>query len=185
MLIKNKNGDSCPQLVNPTILLNVEETFKTSANPPKMPSKKTDFYASQISGKNSKRSTIDMPCLKNIETNGYSKNTTEIIMASWKNNTKNKYIVYLKQWEIFCKNENINTSITLKQSLDFLTHLFKKGNKYSLFSSAQSVLSNLLPQYDGVEFGKHKHVKKVYARYIKPEGITTKILKDLEYKITF
>ena len=30
----------------------------------------------------------------------------------------------------FCKNENINTSITLKQSLDFLAHFFKKGNKY-------------------------------------------------------
>ena len=72
----------------------------------------------------------------------------------------NKYNVYLKQWEIFCKDENIITSILLKQGLVFLTHLFKKGNKYSLISSARSVLSNVLPQYDGVEFGEHKHVKK-------------------------
>ena len=42
-------------------------------------------------------------------------------MVSWKNNTKNRYIVYLKQWGFFCKNENL----ALKQSFDFLTHLFK------------------------------------------------------------
>ena len=79
---------------------------------------------------------------KNLETDGYSKDTTEIIMASSKNNTQNKHNAYLKQWEIFCKNENINTSITLKQSLDFLAHLFKKGNKYSSILAAQSVLSD-------------------------------------------
>lgn len=45
-------------------------------------------------------------------------------MNSYKNNTKSKYNVYLKQWETFCKNENTNTSITLKQGLNFLTHLF-------------------------------------------------------------
>ena len=114
-----------------------------------------------MSEKTNKSPTIDMPRFrKNIETNGYSKDTTEIIMASWKNNTKNKYNVYLKQWKIFCKNENINTSITLKQGLDFLTHLFKKGNKYSSISAARSVLSNLLPQYDEEGCGKHKHVNK-------------------------
>ena len=46
---------------------------------------------------------------------------------------------------IFCENENINTGITLKQGLDFLTYLFRKGNKYSSFSTARSVLSKLLP----------------------------------------
>ena len=54
---------------------------------------------------------------------------------------------------MFSKNENININIMLKQCLDFLTHLFKKGNNY--FSCPIS-----LPQYDGMEFGKHNHVKK-------------------------
>ena len=49
---------------------------------------------------------------KNIETNVYSKETAKIMTANWKDNTK--YNVYLKQWDFFCKNENINTSITLK-----------------------------------------------------------------------
>ena len=56
---------------------------------------------------------------KNVETNGYSKNTVEIIMAGWKINTKIKYNVYLKQWEFVCKNGNISSSITLKQGLNF------------------------------------------------------------------
>ena len=60
-------------------------------------------------------------------------------MANWKNNTKNNYKVYLKQWENVCKNENFNTRITLKQGLIFLTYLFTNGNKYSSISSAQAV----------------------------------------------
>ena len=51
---------------------------------------------------------------KNIETNVYYKETAKIMTANWKDNTKIKYNVYLKQWDFFCKNENINTSITLK-----------------------------------------------------------------------
>ena len=34
---------------------------------------------------------------KNVETNGYSKNTVEIIMAGWKINIEIKYNVCLKQ----------------------------------------------------------------------------------------
>ena len=60
-------------------------------------------------------------------------------MANWKNNTKNNYKVYLKQWENVCKNENFNTRITLKQGLVFLTYLFTNQNKYSLISSTKSV----------------------------------------------
>lgn len=44
---------------------------------------------------------------KNIETNVYSKETAKIMTANWKDNTKIKYNVYLKQWDFFCKNENI------------------------------------------------------------------------------
>ena len=53
-----------------------------------------------------------------------------MVILKMEKNTKNKYNVHLKLQEIFCKDENINTSVTLQQGLDFLTHLFKKGNKY-------------------------------------------------------
>ena len=113
--MERSSGIIVTQLANPTILLNVEETVKTTTDPPKIPSKKPDFHVYEMSRKTNESSTIDMfRFRKNIETNGYSEETTEIIVGSWKNNTKSKYNVYLKQWEIFCKNENINTSITLK-----------------------------------------------------------------------
>ena len=56
MLTKNKNveivgNNSCPQFANPTILLTVEETFKTTDYPPKIPPKKLDFHVPQISEK--------------------------------------------------------------------------------------------------------------------------------------
>ena len=91
--------------------------------------------------------------------NGYSENTTEIIIASCRNSTLNKCNFLQQQWENLCRNVNINISITLKQGLDFLTHLFKKENKCLSIVFAQSVFSNLLPEYDGVYFGKNEHVK--------------------------
>ena len=56
MLTKNKNveilgNNSCPQFASPTILLNVEEPFKTTDYPPKIPPKKHDFHVPQISEK--------------------------------------------------------------------------------------------------------------------------------------
>ena len=70
--------------------------------------------------------------------------------------------------------------------MEILTQvLLKKGNKYSSVSAAWSVLSNLLAQYDGVKFGKHKYVIKVLKRFIQLEAIINRILKDLEYKTTF
>ena len=83
---------------------------------------------------------------KNIETNVYSKETAEIMTANWKDNTKSKY-VYLKQWEFFCKKENINTSIALKQGLDFLDHLFKKGKLLINFSYAISFVKPVTDDY--------------------------------------
>ena len=51
--------------------------------------------------------------------------------------------------------------------MEILTQvLLKKGNKYSSVSAAWSVLPNLLAQYDGVKFGKHKYVIKVLKRFI-------------------
>lgn len=89
-------------MAKPTILLNVEETFKINVDPHNIPSKKGDFQVSQMSEKNNKNSAVDMSRFtKNIKTNGYSKTTTEIIIGSWKNNTKNEHKVYLKHWEFF------------------------------------------------------------------------------------
>ena len=117
MLTNNNNkkilgNNSCPQLAKPTILLNVEETVKINVDPHNIPSKKGDFQVSQMSEKNNKNSTVDMSRFtKNIKTNGYSKTTTEIIIGSWKNNTKNEHKVYLKHWEFFYQKKRILTHV--------------------------------------------------------------------------
>ena len=91
MLTKNKNEkilrkSSCPKLANPAILVNIEEIVKMTADPPKIPSKKSDFHVCQMSEKTNESSTTDMSRFrKNIEINGYSKDTTEITISSWKN----------------------------------------------------------------------------------------------------
>ena len=66
----------------------------------------------------------------------------------------------------FCKNENIISNITLKQGLDFLTHLFKKVNKYWSISAARSSFVKLATTIWWSGISKAQTCKKGYARYI-------------------
>ena len=81
-------------------------------------------------------------------------------MQSWKSGTTSKYGVYLKQWEYFCYEQQIdkyNPSVT--DGLKFLNKIFKKGCGYSTINSARSALSTFIT-IDGFEFGKHPLVSK-------------------------
>ena len=53
----------------------------------------------------------------------------------WKNDTKIKYKVHVKQWKPFCKKKKKNTITSLKLGLDVFTYLIQKGNEYSLIQS--------------------------------------------------
>lgn len=72
-----------------------------------------------------------------------------IIMKSWREKTKKQYHTYIKQWEIYCKENKI--MITLPRVCDivnFLKFLFTKGLSYSVINSARSALSSFVNLQD-------------------------------------
>ena len=95
---------------------------------------------------------------------GFSKETTRIIMASWKSGTKRQYNAFITRWCQHCSRRDINSiSPTLDQILEFMTTLFETGLGYSSLNTARGALSALGIKIDGTSVGAHPLV----VRYMK------------------
>ena len=68
---------------------------------------------------------------------------------------KKQYKIYFKQWTTFCKTPAIDISYaSIKDGTEFLLSLYKKGLGYLAINTARSMLSNILPVKEGIEFAK-------------------------------
>ena len=86
----------------------------------------------------------------------------KLILDSWASGTRKQYKIYFKQWTTFCKTQTVDISNpTIKDGTKFLLSLYKKGLGYSAINTARSMLSNILPVKEGIEFGKHPIVTRM------------------------
>ena len=106
-----------------------------------------------------------MPCVRQaLITSGLAVDTTDIIMASWRDNTKSKYSTYLAQWLTFCEKNGINyLQASTSDGLKYLTQVFQRGRQYGTVKAARSALSAIMPLQDGIPFGQIPTV----SRFIK------------------
>ena len=103
-----------------------------------------------------------MSCIRHsILSGGLTVDTTNIIMASWRANTRDKYGTYINQWLSFCESKGINYLLaTTNDGLCFLTEVFNKGCQYHTVAAARSALSAILPLENGLPFGEWPLVSK-------------------------
>jgi hypothetical protein len=67
---------------------------------------------------------------RNYESEGISRNATNIILASWRRSTQKQYATYISKWILFCDKRKINSVCpTLNQVLEFLNSLFESGRQ--------------------------------------------------------
>lgn len=91
---------------------------------------------------------------------GISKETVDVMMASLAPSTYKQYGTTLKEWKVFCVNENIGLfSATPEELLKFLTIKFKQGTSYGSLNSHRSAIS-LISMNKGV--GEHEDVKRFF-----------------------
>ena len=84
------------------------------------------------------------------------------LLDSWASGTRKQYKIYFKQWTTFCKTQPVDiSSASIKDGTEFLLSLYKKGLGYSAINTARSMLSNILPVKEGIEFGKHPIVTRM------------------------
>ena len=103
-----------------------------------------------------------MSCIRQALINsGLEVDTTNIIMASWRDNKKAKYSAYINQWLNFCERNCVNyLQATANDGLKYLTQVFNDGRQYSTVNAARSALSAILPAQGGIPFGKLPAVTK-------------------------
>jgi hypothetical protein len=104
---------------------------------------------------------------RNYESEGISRNATNIILASWRRSTQKQYATYISKWILLCDKRKINSVCpTLNQVLEFLNSLFESGLSYSAINSARSALSAYGINFNHVPVGSNaiiiRFMKGVY-----------------------
>jgi hypothetical protein len=121
--------------------------MQARADPPTSQEAK-DSYLSCIRGK--------------LQVKGFSSDTIDIILSSWRDGTLTQYQPVANKWFEFCEKHNCDAiSTPLPLVMSFLSELFHSGLFYSYINTARSVLSSLL-QFDDtpIPFGQFPIVKR-------------------------
>ncbi|CAG2240323.1 unnamed protein product [Mytilus edulis] len=96
-----------------------------------------------------------------LQNYGLSKESSEIIIASWKPATRQQYWTYFKRWLLFCSERKINSfKATELNVLEFLTSLYEIGLGYSAINTARSMLSSFMSVNQEKTVGQWPLVKR-------------------------
>ncbi|XP_013394424.1 uncharacterized protein LOC106161898 isoform X1 [Lingula anatina] len=122
-----------------------------------------NFNAAVFRESSSSIQSNDLDCMqvirKSFRDRGFSEQSINIFMASWRAKTKCQYKTYLSKWFQFCCERSINSFyVSVNDVIEFLTELYNKGLGYSSLNTARSALSSLgilLEQYTA---GSHPQV---------------------------
>ena len=92
---------------------------------------------------------------------GYSNETVEILMKSWRTGTIKQYEPVIKLWFEFCYLQGKDPfKPPLPVALEFLAKCFEKGWSYDKIKNARSALSAVILNKDNMSFGKIPIVKR-------------------------
>ena len=102
-----------------------------------------------------------------VSKQGFSKELSKILQASWRQKTTCQYESAWKAWRGWCDQRQVDPfSTSLNVILEFLAELLHKGYKYRTIGVYRSTISNFHQPIDGVVIGKHplmsKFMKGVY-----------------------
>ena len=99
--------------------------------------------------------------LEQYKDSGFSPKATELLMSSWRKNTKKQYQSYISKWVKFCCEANCDPlSPDVVQVVNFLTQCFEEGLGYSAISTARSALATFVT-IDKVPVGQHPVISRL------------------------
>ena len=96
------------------------------------------------------------------QTSGISRETRDILLASWRRNAFSAYSCAWNKWVSWCLQRQINPiSVSLNSVLEFLKDQFKKGKAYRTLDVYRSALSAVLSEVDSWRVGAHPLVTQL------------------------
>ncbi|WAR05796.1 hypothetical protein MAR_021165 [Mya arenaria] len=88
--------------------------------------------------------------MENFRHRGFSEETTNILMQSWRPGTKKQYNTHIKRWFQYCSEMETSPFLpTLETVVEFLTSQYSKGLGYESLNTARGALLALGLQFDG------------------------------------
>ena len=104
-----------------------------------------------------------MPLVRELLTSqGLSASAASVILQGWRVGTRKQYASYLKRWELYCGERQIDPfSASVIQGVNFLSELYQKHQlSYSALNTARSALSPIIVPSGGGTFGSHPLVTR-------------------------
>ena len=100
---------------------------------------------------------------QSIQDRGISHAAAKLIMASWRDGTKEQYSTYITKGQKFCNLRQIShIQPSVVSVLDFLTLLYQQGlTIYGAINTAWSALSSYITLENGTCVGKHPLVSRL------------------------
>lgn len=94
---------------------------------------------------------------------GFSKGVADLLQSFWCKGTVNQYQPYLRRWKEHYSKHNIDPfGASISDGVEFLAHLFHNSTlEYSALNTARSALSTIIPEQNGLTFGKQPIVKRL------------------------
>ena len=110
--------------------------------------------------------TFDLPLVRRtLEGQGLSRQSADIIMSAWRQNTRKQYKPYLRKWQDYCgqrKTDPLHPPVS--EVINFLTMLYNTGIGYSAINTAKSAIASLVKPPEGHRtLGQHP----LMIRYMK------------------
>ena len=101
---------------------------------------------------------------RNYRKRGFSKTATNIMLSSWRDNTKKSYRPYIKKWQIYANKRGIDpVHPHVSGPINFMSKLVSRGISYSSLCITRSALSCFIDTNytNGITFGSLPEVKRL------------------------
>ena len=190
--ISVSNNTSGPTLAKKTMV------SRTVKNDSRLPNKTTSTKKSTTSAKHKhlppKSGNIQSGCMATIDKlfkkRGFSKETRNLMSASWRSGTQKDYSGKFKKFCGWCSEREIDPySASLTDTADFLTSLYTNGLQYRTIAGYRSMLSTVLPPVEKIPIGQHPYIIRLLKGVFNsrppkvkllPEWDLTKVLEAIQ-----
>ncbi|KAK3093413.1 hypothetical protein FSP39_015328 [Pinctada imbricata] len=137
----------------------------------------------KINDKSSKSTNFQSDSLASLnrqfEKRGFSKQTRDLLCASWREGTQKDYISKFKRYSSWCSSKQIDPyTANLTQVAEFLTSLYTSGLQYRTIAGYRSMLSSIIDSVDGRPVGQHPYVVRLLKGIFNSRPPVSKLLPE-------
>ena len=131
----------------------------------------------------SKSRNVQSDCMefigKQLKTKGFSKQSRELLSASWRSGTQKDYKAKFRQFNSWCDQRKIDPyQASLKDCANYLASLYEKGLKYRTIAGYRSMLSSVLPNIDKTPVGQHPYIIRLLKGVFNSRPSERKLLPE-------